>query len=70
MDFNESLIDFIVESENKQEKSNGKIKDNIEEKIKDMVKTNGNELAMLNPIAMLMMKSNLQHEYQTQTTQM
>ena len=70
MDFNESLIDFIVESENKQEKSNGKIKDNIEEKIKDMVKTNGNELAMLNPIAMLMMKSNLQHESQTQTTQM
>ena len=35
-----------------------------------MVKTNGNELAMLNPMAMLMMKSNLQREYQTQTTQM
>ena len=69
MDFNESLIDFIVESENKQDKSKGKIKNNIEEKIKDMVKTNGNELAMLNAMAMLM-KSNLQHEYQTQTTQM
>ena len=44
MDFNESLIDFIVEGENNQDKSNGKIKNNVEKEINNIVETNRNEL--------------------------
>ena len=46
MDFNESLIEFIVESENNQDKSNGKIKNNVEKEINDIVETNRNELEL------------------------
>ena len=44
MDFNESLIDFIVKGENNQDKSNGKIKNNVEKEINNIVGTNRNEL--------------------------
>ena len=37
------MIDFIVESENSQDKSNGKVKNNVEKEINDFVQTNGNE---------------------------
>ena len=46
LDFNESLIDFIVESENNQDKSNGKIKNNVGKEINDIVETNRNELEL------------------------
>ena len=46
MDFNESLIDFIVESENNQDKSNEKIKNNVEKEINVFVETNRNELEL------------------------
>ena len=45
-DFNESLIEFIVESENNQDKSNEKIKNNVEKEINDIVETNRNELEL------------------------
>ena len=44
LDFNESLIDFIVKGENNQDKSNGKIKNNVEKEINNIVETNRNEL--------------------------
>ena len=44
MDFNESLIDFIVERENSQDKSNGKIKNKVEKEINSIVETNRNKL--------------------------
>ena len=40
------MIDFNVESENNQDKSNGKIKNNVENKINDFVETNRNELEL------------------------
>ena len=46
LDFNESLIEFIVESENNQDKSNGKIKNNVEKETNDIVETNRNELEL------------------------
>ena len=46
LDFNESLIDFIVESENNQDKSNEKIKNNVEKEINVFVETNRNELEL------------------------
>ena len=46
MDFNESLIDFIVESESNQDKSNGKIKNNVEQEINDILETGRNELEL------------------------
>ena len=46
LDFNESLIEFIVESENNQDKTNGKIKNNVEKEINDIVETNRNELEL------------------------
>ena len=44
MDFNESLIDFTVKSQTIQDKSNGKIKNNIEKEKNDNVETNRNKL--------------------------
>ena len=52
MEINESSIDFIVESENNQYESNGKIKNNLEKEITGIPETNSNELE-LNPMAML-----------------
>ena len=46
LDFNEFLIDFIVESENNQDKSNEKIKNNVEKEINVFVETNRNELEL------------------------
>ena len=46
LDFNESLIESIVESENNQDKSNGKIKNNVEKETNDIVETNRNELEL------------------------
>ena len=46
MEFHETLIDFIVESENNQGNSNGKIKNNVEEEITDILETNSNELEL------------------------
>ena len=38
------MIDFIVERENSQDKSNGKIKNNVEKEINRIVETNRNKL--------------------------
>ena len=46
MDFNESLIDFIVKTQTIQDKSNGKIKHNIEKEKNDIVETNRNKLEL------------------------
>ena len=40
------MIDFIVESENNQDKSNEKIKNNVEKEINVFVETNRNELEL------------------------
>ena len=40
------MIDFNLESENNQDKSNGKIKNKLEKKINDFVKANRNELEL------------------------
>ena len=44
MEFNESLIDFIVESENNQDTSNETIKNKVEKEITDIPETISNEL--------------------------
>ena len=44
--FNESLINFTVESENDQAKSNQKIKNNVEKEINNILETNSNELEL------------------------
>ena len=44
--FNESLIDFIVESENNQDKSSRTIKNKVEKKISNIPETNNNELEL------------------------
>ena len=46
MDFNQSLIDFTVESESNQDKSNQKIKNNVEQEINDILETDRNELEL------------------------
>ena len=46
MDFNQSLIDFIVEGESNQDKSNRKIKNNVEQEINDILETDRNELEL------------------------
>ena len=40
------MIDFIVESKNNQDKSNRKIKNNVEKEINVFVETNRNELEL------------------------
>ena len=40
------MIDFNLESENNQDKSNGKIKNKLEKKINDFVEANRNELEL------------------------
>ena len=40
------MIDFNLESENNQDKSNGKIKNKLENKINDFVEANRNELEL------------------------